>query len=163
MYILNGHLVLFHCYFIDLFDGFSLIWTCLLFQRNVATKCVQSLFTQKTKVNGIRGDTYSLSDGQNVSVKLQYSVSVAYSTSLFAVAQSLSKKKGTENVTTTKKGNVISGWVNYLPKLLVYIDSFTYIKHTLLLCGASSDPGFRECKLACLCTSSTVWCLQPAL
>lgn len=79
MYILNGHLVLFHCYYICLI---LLIWTCLLFQKNVATH-VFTHYTLKT----VNGDTHththqteSLNGNNHSGMKLQYSVSVPYST-----------------------------------------------------------------------------------
>lgn len=67
---------------------------------------------------------------------------------------------GTENVNTTMKGNVLNLLKDeFLAKktnknkknhTLVYIHSYTYFKHMLHSCSSSSNPGFRECKLACL-------------
>lgn len=58
---------------------------------------------------------------------------------------------GTKNVNTTKEGNVLYDSRDELfAKMLVYMKSFTYVKHMQLCCSSSSNQGFTECKLACL-------------
>lgn len=93
-------------------------------------------------------------------MKLQYSVDITYSTVCSGHHSSLllhnhsntSKtfKMGTENVNTTTKRECCLIKDELFAKLLVYIESFTYVKHMLHSCSSSSNPGFRECKLACL-------------
>lgn len=126
MYIPNGHLVLFHCYYICLI---LLILTLFVVSEKCCHPCVQSVCTLKagdthTHTQPIRLESlnrHNVSKQCEAAVQrqrhLQYSTvrsghrssSLLHNHSLNTSKNQKKKKKktGTENVNTTKKGNVI--------------------------------------------------------
>lgn len=106
--------------------------------------CICLSFTICLTVKTVNGTVY-----QSGLHWLQYEAAVSL---VFAVAQSLKHleiQDGHRECTHIKRNAKRLHWLILVP----------YIKHTQLVCSSSLNPGFRECKLACLCTSSTSRCL----
>lgn len=115
MYIMNGHLVLFHCYLICLIDFVNMD----LFvdsEKCCHLQYVFGLFTLKVVVNGIVGDApflsvcllmLSVSRRYEAAVQRQCHLCSGHHLSLLLHNHSNTSKNlktGTQNVNTTKKG-----------------------------------------------------------
>lgn len=111
MYILNGHLVLFHCFYICLI---LLIWTLVCcFRKMLPSMCSVRRHTQPVRLESLNRHNVSKQYSVSVSHRMvQYVLGIArlccctITQHLWRKKKKKILKKGTENVNTSKKGNI---------------------------------------------------------